>query len=469
VGGGAAALAMFASAACGRLGFDATSPTDGASPSLDGASSQITFVATGPYTAQSMTTTDIVVAAPTGMQAGDILIAQTWWSNATAVDTIVAAGWTPFSVIQTGTYNSHALFWKRFQDGDNGADFTFVVGPIASTRAGGVVAAYRNVNQTTPIDTAGTACSAGTIAQTLGAIAPAITTSNPGEMVLFIAADATRQITQFPYTGLVDYVYQDSTSGTAGWMAERLLDGAQATSNILETVPNGIDWVATQFAVKASGAIVRKGSGASTHVAGVTTDRLTLHCPAGVSNGDVMLAVVAANYNHDGQLTYASPGWSQINKEFFVYSPTSFLSQFTAVFMNTSGSCTADPVFLGDGAWYGNAVDGVIVNYSGIDTSQPLDAENTGMQTGFSTTCQAQGVTTSYPGDLLLYVAQARPSNDVPGLISSYTQRWFNTVNVQSMLGAERWLPTPQRTEATDAFQGAAGDVYFACHASLQP
>jgi hypothetical protein len=463
---GTLSLAVIVAVGCGRIGFG---PAGDGGP--DGvASGQIMFVAIGAYTAQNTQSQTIAVTAPTGMQPGDVMIAQVSWSNATSIDTIAAPGWTQFRLDQTGAYYSQALSWRAYQAGDDGSTFQFVVSPNASTKASGVIAAYRNANTTTPIDMAATACNAGAIVLAQGATAPVITTTKHDEMVLFIAADASGQIASFPYTGYVDLFDLDSANGTGAWVAEQIVETRQSTSSIDQMVVNAADWVALQYALKSNGPIVRKGAGAPTHAAaGASSSSATLHCPPNVSSGDVLVALIAANYNQNAQLTFTSSSWQQINAPFFVYDSGSFLSVIQAVYVNTSGACAADPVFAGSGNYYVNALDAIILDYTGIDTSAPLDAESTGtVSGGTSATCKAPGVTTSYAGDLLLYMAQIRPYDYAPGLISNYTQRWFGTAAAQSILGADRLMATPTTTEATDAFQGNGGDVYFACHASLQ-
>lgn len=81
-------------------------------------------------TGQSVATTvaNVIISKPTGVAAGDFLIAHCWANSATA-DWSAPAGWTLQAF--NNTQNSSAFFW-RVADGSEGSTFTF-------TRSGNLV------------------------------------------------------------------------------------------------------------------------------------------------------------------------------------------------------------------------------------------------------------------------------------------------------------------------------------------
>jgi len=134
--------------------------------------------ATAAYTADS--TTQLTVVAPSGAQAGDVLVAAVGFgrSNATSQPALSApAGWTLASRTNQGNITALAVFSHVFASGETAYTWTTTVA-VGGTL---LVAGYAGVDATNPVDVSkGQAAPKKTSAVT----APSVTTTGPNEMLV---------------------------------------------------------------------------------------------------------------------------------------------------------------------------------------------------------------------------------------------------------------------------------------------
>jgi len=133
-------------------------------------------------TLASSTQSSLNIAAPSGLAAGDVMVATI--VSRSPSNAITAAGWTSVANANTaaGVVVRMATFEKVATSTDvSTGSFTFDLG--GATKAAGGILAYSGVDTATPIDNAATTASA---AAGTTATAPAITTTNLNARVLVI-------------------------------------------------------------------------------------------------------------------------------------------------------------------------------------------------------------------------------------------------------------------------------------------
>ncbi len=164
------------------------STTTTATPTAASTPSNLTFVGSGPLTDYSTAVTTVTVSAPSGVQLGDVLLAQIVVYDGTGTDVPSApSGWTSIrhDSVNNGNQITSWLFYKVA-----GANEPSSYGwNIGSNWAAGVMGAYRGA-ATAPIDnSSGVATASG--ASPLSASAPSLTPTNDSEMqVYFYAAQS---------------------------------------------------------------------------------------------------------------------------------------------------------------------------------------------------------------------------------------------------------------------------------------
>ena len=162
------------------------------------------------YTSDSTTT--LTVAAPAGAQAGDVLVASLGFGKTGAASQptlTVPSGWTLVSRTNQGTVGTLAVFTHTFATGETSYSWT------TNVTVGGslFIAAFGNVNTTTPVDVAGGAPTA-TAATTL--TGPTLTTTQAGDQLVagYFGYDSAGTATSWaPPAGMTEI--GDATNGAS--------------------------------------------------------------------------------------------------------------------------------------------------------------------------------------------------------------------------------------------------------------
>ncbi|MCP3933955.1 MAG: DUF5011 domain-containing protein, partial [Actinomycetia bacterium] len=157
---------------------------------------------------------------PAGVVAGDLLIAQVGY-NAVAGSTITPpAGWNTIDVLSHTTKGMmQGLYWRE-ATGSEPAQYSFTLSSGKSDTAAGTIAAYSDVNLTSPIDAFG-GQENGT---STSVVAPSITTTQAGTtLVGFFAVRDDGSIT--PPAGMTERWDVNSNAGV-GAVGETTAEGA---------------------------------------------------------------------------------------------------------------------------------------------------------------------------------------------------------------------------------------------------
>ncbi|WP_369131738.1 fibronectin type III domain-containing protein [Modestobacter sp. I12A-02662] len=143
----------------------------------------------------------------------------------------------------------------------------------------------------------------------------------------------------------------------------------------------------------------------------VGTETLTLRIPAGTVQNDVLVAQVA--YTGTKTALTAPAGWSQ------VLSNTNAPTLASVLYVKVAGTAEPDPTFAFP-AGSGAQLTGGIAAYSGVSTTDPVDARS-----GFianSTTVRPKEVTTTSAGTMVLsFVTVVGAAFNAPPEV---TERW---------------------------------------------
>ena len=185
----------------------------------------------------------LVLATPSGTQAGDVLLAQVTNRGGT-IPLSMPSGWNLISRDSSGTAVTSAMFWHVATAGDP-TSAPFILNG-SSTQMGGGIAAYAGVSAANPVDVFGVAVGTGTTATT-----PSLTATSPGDML--VHAVAKRQDDLPPPTGtrsLWDVMSGTSTTSAGVSAGDELLTSAgpvpvRTTSSTLSS-----EWIIDTVALR---------------------------------------------------------------------------------------------------------------------------------------------------------------------------------------------------------------------------
>lgn len=169
-------------------------------------------------TGSSTTATSLAVNKPTGTAAGDVLLAA-FTIKDTSPTITPPAGWTLAGDITNGTAHRTLVYWKAAGSGEP-ASYTFTWSTAAKAAAG--VAAYVNVDQTTPVAAMTTSATASSTSQ----VAPDVTTTGDNQWVARVWG-VNASVSSTPAAGTVERF--DTWPSTSGGVAISLADSIQAT------------------------------------------------------------------------------------------------------------------------------------------------------------------------------------------------------------------------------------------------
>lgn len=215
----------------------------------------ITVVAS---TSATPTGTTVVLSVPTGVAAGDVLIAAMTVASGTATVT-PPAGWAAVASVAQAT-NHRTETFSRVVDGSEPATYTWTLS--VNVRSAGGMIAYRGVDQANPVNvTATTAASAGAVTS------PAVTTTVDNTRLLAVLG--SRQSTgQQSYAFEATFTEQWDVSWTttifmASGLADRNVTTASAIGPFTHTQAITSAWTGISIALVPVGGIVDAANVAS--------------------------------------------------------------------------------------------------------------------------------------------------------------------------------------------------------------
>src|SRR5438876_8156695 len=340
----------------------------------------------------------LTIGRPAGVVSGDLLVAAI---SVRSANPSTPSGWTLVWCGNSGSSSggstcpvsstvSLAVYWKVA----GASEPSTYSGWTTTQKAAGVITAYYNVNTSTPIDVQN---GTGYTSSVTSLSTPSITTAVANTMLVasFGAADGTdpafgTSVASMP-AGMTDEwdkngsVSSGSASGAAhGAMFDAIQDSIGATGQKTVTMSSSAVGVAHLLALKPATATVATSSGgsaptfraassaATTVSCGSPCISLTISAPAGVVNGDVMIANIVASGTTS--TIQAPAGWTLIRRTTsdMTLITVSYLEQ--AVYYRVAAAEPANYAWTSTGT--GGSMAGGISAYSGVDTTTPVDVEN---------------------------------------------------------------------------------------------
>ena len=352
------------------------------------------------YSASSTRT--ITLAAPSGAQPGDVLIAAIGIgrSGTDQQPTITPpSGWTLVQRTNDGTQSTLAIYSHVHRSGEAQATWS------TSYKVGGVafVSAFGGVDTSNPVDVAGGLVHSG-VTQ---APTPSLTTTVPGTQLvgawhgLTSGSQATTWTPPSGYTELADRSSGGTRSGSIATRAQATAGATgAATATASRTQTRAIAALVALRPASADpepppGGITSRGPARSVAYASEATRSIALDAPAGAVAGDVLVATIG--FGRSGaarQPTLTAPaGWTlaaRTNQD-----TDAALAVYWHVFAagETRYTWTTD-----------DNVGGVafVAAFGGVDRQSPIDAVAGRSQTTASTTVATPSLTTTVAGAALV-------------------------------------------------------------------
>src|SRR2546425_2337450 len=254
-----------------------------------------------------------------------------------------------------------------------------------------------------------------------------------------------------------------TTSTADAGIFDAIQDAVAATGQKTVTITTAAVGVAHLLALRPQTATVATSSGGSAPTfraaASNTGSPLTISKPAGVVDGDVMIANIAA-VTTTGTVQ-APAGWTLIRRT----------TSDTAIDPSGSAGYLEQDIYYrvaaGEGASYtwtltaSGSMAGGIAAYSGVDTTNPVDAENAVwtplVQSAANVSFPAPSVVTTNANDMLVasFIAWTTGSPP-PALITPSGMTGRYSTSGSNALGADTVMVTPGSTTAIRATAGAS-------------
>ena len=351
-----------------------TSTSTPVPPPVGGGS--ITFVGAGPLFDSSAAVSTVVVGLPTGVQAGDTLVAQIIVYDGTASDAPnPPSGWTAIrhDAVNSGNKATSWLYY-RIAGSNEPSSYSWSIIP---NWAAGTMGAWRGASNTPVNKSSGATAASASISLAAPSMVPA---SNNEQQIYFYGA----QSSSAPSIGLPNglnlrfdsrsskegftLAFADAgapavgvstssylaTSGSAAMTAQAILlfSSSGGTPNSPPPPPPPSQPTATPTP-SAHGAIAFVGTGALADYSGPTT-AVTLGMPSGIQAGDTLIAEVVL-YDGNGTQTPSSPGgWNSIR-----HDSISDGNRITSwLFYRVASSSEHSIIYLGDELELGCGRDG---------------------------------------------------------------------------------------------------------------
>lgn len=371
--------------------------------SLDGSSSDTTYTSTTVWanatTASTGGASSLAVSTPASTAAGDVLVAAISVSGGSGV--LINApnsSWHLINRTDNSTLVSVASYY-RVATGTDSASYTWTFG--SSVRAIGTVSRYSGIDNTNPVDVAGTDGTNSFFSSNLVS-APAITTTANNDRVIGFFAIAANTTFTAP-TSLSERMDLGVFNGPTLEVSDTVVPSPVYTGTVTATAGTSNRWAAHLVALRP---------------AITSSPSVILARPGGTVAGDVL--VVGISVSGGSATTITSPsGWTLIRR-----TDNSTTSSLASYYRVATASEPASYTWTVGGS--ARSV-GILGSYSGVDTTKVIDptassgSMGTG-STGSSTSATATGITTTVPYDQVigLFETAATTSFSVP---SGMTER----------------------------------------------
>ena len=357
------ALLLCTASAQGQIAFRAaTSATaSGITPAFRAAASATTTGAT------------LTITKPSGTATNDVLVASIAVTPSTATIT-PPSGWTLVRRMNNAgpTSNSLAVYYKAAAAGEPAS---YAWGLSGSSFTVGGIQGFTGIDTASPLDIEnGQSTPSGTTHAT-----PSITTSVGNSMLVASHAFASSQ-SWTPPSGMTEAFDQRSGANNATGLG---IEG----SRVLMAVAGASG---TKTATAAGSA-----DAGNAHLLALRPAKanLAISTPTGTAANDVMIAAIGFN-NASAAITPPA-GWTLVRRT----NNTSTTSNSLAVYRKTA--VTGEPASHTWGVAGGGFLVGGIQSFSGVDTANPIDAEN-GQTTVSGTNHDTPSITTSTANTMLV-------------------------------------------------------------------
>src|SRR2546428_2306645 len=407
----------------------------------------------------------LTVPKPTGVVSGDVLMPAISFRG---VVPATPSGWTLIRSVSASSGSSSCTsptvslaVYRKVAGASEPASYSWTV----ANKAEGIIAAYYNVDTSNPINVENGASQTSS-STSLSTLAGCCTTTVANTMLVASFADGAGNTgfgTGVP--GGIPADMSEENEGSSGGTPTSsiahagIFDGIQdaigATGQKTVTLTSAGVGVAHLLALKPQTATVSTTSGGSAPTfraaasnSSAIGNPLTISKPAGVVNGDVMIANITAVAGSSG--TVAAPAaWNLIRRTTSDAAvDTTYVEQ--AIYYKVAAGEGASYTFT---AGASQAMAGGISAYSGVDTTNPVDVENAvwvpALGNAANMSFPAPSVVTTNANDMLVasFVAwttggPAPPLNAPPGMTSRYSTGATNA------LGADVVVATPGLTSA---------------------
>jgi len=199
---------------------------------------------------------------------------------------------------------------------------------------------------------------------------------------------------------------------------------------LTSTSTTAMSLVATHTDTCSPGTITPRASASANNSSGSTS--LTINAPSGTVAGDTMIAHVVVQTS--GNSIAAPSGWHMIKRQ------DTSTNLATATYYKVAGSSEPSSYTWNFGT--SGEASGGIAAYSGVDTTNPIDANDAQYNNGTANLDNA-GLATTVDNDLLVYAAGiVNPSTSVTQP-TGFTQQWkANSSTATSSVFAQEAFPT---------------------------
>jgi RHS repeat-associated protein len=188
--------------------------------------------------------TSLTVSLPGGVQANDQIVVAT--TQPATVTVSNGGGYTLVQSAETGTHSSDTqtfLYRRTAVSGDTAVTFTYG----KATAAAVVIAVYRGVNPSSPVD----AFSYGTTSSGTQVTAPSVTSTLSSERLIMVEGATGRRVASWTQpTGMTDQVHRSDLAAVSSALGDQTLASAGATGTRMATFGTSTALVGILVALK---------------------------------------------------------------------------------------------------------------------------------------------------------------------------------------------------------------------------
>lgn len=357
------------------------------------ASAALTYVSNSTASSAGVSVTSQSITAPSGMSSGQVEVAEltSYITGGVGPGLSITApsGWTIIGSQQNTSRTFQDAYYHVVTSSEP-SSYTWSYSNSSYALIG--ISVFSGENTKSPIDTQAEQVNSSSTTQT----APAVSLSYSGDMALpFISYGSN--ITAANYSTGLTQLWNFSTTNAGQFAAYQAITNSGNTSTFQTTTSSATTSLADTVAIapaSASLGIQFKSSTTNTCGGKSLCSSISLSTPSGWASGDLFMTSVTWNTSSDS-LT-APAGWTQIDTtitdsgfalaDFYHLATSSEPSSYTWTF---SGS---------------TQVVAALSDYSGVDSTNPIDVSATAVDTSNSTSHAAPSVTTTKPDDMLVNI-----------------------------------------------------------------